>query len=81
MPEYQAPADDDDDDVWDLTWERQLKNFVSRIILLAKDVRSLDDDQTPDNIEIIPNTPDIIPDTPLEWAVEHKRQSRQPIPG
>lgn len=67
MPGYPAPADDDDD-VWDLTWERQLKNFVSRIALLAKDVSILDYDQTPDDIEIIPNTLDIIPDTPLEWV-------------
>ncbi|KAA8648525.1 hypothetical protein EYZ11_008826 [Aspergillus tanneri] len=33
----------------------------------------LDYDQTPHGIEIIPNTPDIIPVTPLEWAVVHER--------
>jgi serum/glucocorticoid-regulated kinase 2 len=36
-------------------------------------VRILDYDQTPDGIGIRPDTRDIIPVTPLEWAVEHER--------
>ncbi|KAF4213296.1 hypothetical protein CNMCM5878_000107 [Aspergillus fumigatiaffinis] len=36
-------------------------------------VRILDYDQTPDGMGIRPDTRDIIPVTPLEWAVEHER--------
>ncbi|EED21966.1 hypothetical protein TSTA_092080 [Talaromyces stipitatus ATCC 10500] len=76
LPEVEHPSERQKDEALVAALQAGYsKQVVSQILRYSMNlnVQILEYDQTPDDIEIIPHGRDMVPVTPLEWAMEHER--------